>query len=409
MARRAAGSQRRTRRSPTCVSLRAKTRSGSRRRTSTSDREAAARLELRGGARETATCASCVVRLLIVLKTRYTSENASLTRVAEKSPIATGISSPPGFARSWATMSGERSMPRTAHPRRRERQRDAPRTDARARGLHLHRRAQRGSRRSQRLPRISSVAERRVVPPALTWPREVVHCSSPTASACRAASRAAPPTPKIQSPSRDRDEADHDQRPDVAPDDAARRRRGSRRGSRAARRSPARSSTSHCIHSRQHADRVVDAGDDEQHPLRDEAELRALLRRDQRQHGGHHPDPDERDRGDRRAATSAAAKFASGEVRGRRTPRRRRTAAIGADEPVERRRTGPCRSGASAAASGAMNVYSIVPSQRSQATVSVRISKMIPRYAQITAPIKQRRRRAVDVDLAAGGVDRPSR
>ena len=28
---------------------------------------------------------------------------------------------------------------------------------------------------------------------------------------------------------------------------------------------------------------------------------------------------------------------------------------------------------------GAMNVYSIVPSQRSHATVSVRISKMIPR------------------------------
>ena len=34
-----------------------------------------------------------------------------------------------------------------------------------------------------------------------------------------------------------------------------------------------------------------------------------------------------------------------------------------------------------------MNVYSIVPSQRSQATVSVRNSKMIPRYAQTTAPI----------------------
>jgi hypothetical protein len=29
--------------------------------------------------------------------------------------------------------------------------------------------------------------------------------------------------------------------------------------------------------------------------------------------------------------------------------------------------------------SGAMNVYSIVPSQRSQATVSVRVSKIIPR------------------------------
>ena len=35
-----------------------------------------------------------------------------------------------------------------------------------------------------------------------------------------------------------------------------------------------------------------------------------------------------------------------------------------------------------------MNVYSIVPSQRSQATVSVRNSKMIPRYAQTTAPIR---------------------
>ena len=36
-----------------------------------------------------------------------------------------------------------------------------------------------------------------------------------------------------------------------------------------------------------------------------------------------------------------------------------------------------------------MNVYSIVPSQRSQATVSVRNSKMIPRYAQTTAPISR--------------------
>ena len=34
-----------------------------------------------------------------------------------------------------------------------------------------------------------------------------------------------------------------------------------------------------------------------------------------------------------------------------------------------------------------MNVYSIVPSQRSQATVSMRNSKRIPRYAQTTAPI----------------------
>ena len=39
---------------------------------------------------------------------------------------------------------------------------------------------------------------------------------------------------------------------------------------------------------------------------------------------------------------------------------------------------------------GAMNVYSIVPSQRSHATVSVMNSKMIPRNAQITAPTRSR-------------------
>ena len=37
-----------------------------------------------------------------------------------------------------------------------------------------------------------------------------------------------------------------------------------------------------------------------------------------------------------------------------------------------------------------MNVYSIVPSQRSHATVSVMNSKMIPRNAQITAPTRSR-------------------
>ena len=35
-----------------------------------------------------------------------------------------------------------------------------------------------------------------------------------------------------------------------------------------------------------------------------------------------------------------------------------------------------------------MNVYSIVPSQRSHATVSVMNSNRIPRYAQTTAPIR---------------------
>ncbi len=36
-----------------------------------------------------------------------------------------------------------------------------------------------------------------------------------------------------------------------------------------------------------------------------------------------------------------------------------------------------------------MNVYSIVPSQRSQATVSIRNSKSTPRYAQTTAPMSR--------------------
>ena len=36
-----------------------------------------------------------------------------------------------------------------------------------------------------------------------------------------------------------------------------------------------------------------------------------------------------------------------------------------------------------------MNVYSIVPSQRSHATVSMRNSKSTPRYAHTTAPIRR--------------------
>ena len=36
-----------------------------------------------------------------------------------------------------------------------------------------------------------------------------------------------------------------------------------------------------------------------------------------------------------------------------------------------------------------MNVYSIVPSHRSHATVSIRSSKTIPRYDHMTAPISR--------------------
>src|SRR4249920_1234609 len=46
---------------------------------------------------------------------------------------------------------------------------------------------------------------------------------------------------------------------------------------------------------REDADGVVHARDDEQRPLRDEAELRPLLGRDEREDRGHDPDPDEGD------------------------------------------------------------------------------------------------------------------
>jgi len=49
----------------------------------------------------------------------------------------------------------------------------------------------------------------------------------------------------------------------------------------------------------------------------------------------------------------------------------------------------PCPARCIARESGAMNVYSIVPSQRSQATVSIRKPKRTPRYAQTTAPMSR--------------------
>ena len=51
--------------------------------------------------------------------------------------------------------------------------------------------------------------------------------------------------------------------------------------------------------------------------------------------------------------------------------------------------------------SGAMKVYSMVPSQRSHATVSVTISNTSPRYDHSTAPISRMTSRVVDVDVAA--------
>jgi len=67
--------------------------------------------------RKHATCAACVVRFEIVLKTRYATENVPCTVVVAKSPIVTRMSSPPGFARSLATIAFDNSIPCTCTPR----------------------------------------------------------------------------------------------------------------------------------------------------------------------------------------------------------------------------------------------------------------------------------------------------
>ena len=133
--------------------------------------------------------------------------------------------------------------------------------------------------------------------------------------------------------------------------------------------------------------RVVDARDHEQEPLRDEPELHPLLGRDQRQHRGHHPDPDERDRRDARISSAEGSSPAAGQPEEHGDdPEQQR----GADDAVDDANR-PMPNRCIGRESGAMNVYSIVPSQRSHATVSVSTSKMIPRYAQITAPTAARR------------------
>ena len=54
---------------------------------------------------------------MIVLKTRYATENVPSTLVVAKSPIVTPMPPPPGLARSLATMARDMSMPCTGTPR----------------------------------------------------------------------------------------------------------------------------------------------------------------------------------------------------------------------------------------------------------------------------------------------------
>ena len=54
---------------------------------------------------------------MIVLTTRYATENVPSTFVVAKSPIVTPIRSAPGLACSFATIASDRSMPCTRTPR----------------------------------------------------------------------------------------------------------------------------------------------------------------------------------------------------------------------------------------------------------------------------------------------------
>ena len=126
----------------------------------------------------------------------------------------------------------------------------------------------------------------------------------------------------------------------------------------------------------------------EQRPLRDPAELRPLLAG--RSAAG--PTSSSRFRGTRRDATASTTQC-SREVRvGHREVEEEdadREQEHRPQEPVGDGEDAPVPRGASPGESGAMNVYSIVPSQRSHATVSIRNSKSTPRYAQTTAPMSR--------------------
>ena len=72
------------------------------------DDKATGGLEVGGHVAEHATC---VVRFMIVLKTRYARENDLSTVVVAKSPMVTLMFSAPGLARSLATIAFDNSMP----------------------------------------------------------------------------------------------------------------------------------------------------------------------------------------------------------------------------------------------------------------------------------------------------------
>ena len=64
-----------------------------------------------------------------MLKATKTTRNVPSTGTSAKSPIVTGIASPPGFARSRSTMRSEASMPCDLDPTGGERERDPTAAD----------------------------------------------------------------------------------------------------------------------------------------------------------------------------------------------------------------------------------------------------------------------------------------
>ena len=82
------------------------------------DYKAATGRRCRAAFSKQATCSSCVVRFMIVLKTRYTREKSPSTKVTAMSPSTALMPAASGFDRSTVSMSADNSIPVTGTPRR---------------------------------------------------------------------------------------------------------------------------------------------------------------------------------------------------------------------------------------------------------------------------------------------------
>jgi hypothetical protein len=72
---------------------------------------------LRGDVAEALDLGVCVVRFMMVFRTKYASVKLAATLVVAKSPIVTSMPPDPGCVRNCSTMAGDSSMPWTGMPR----------------------------------------------------------------------------------------------------------------------------------------------------------------------------------------------------------------------------------------------------------------------------------------------------